>query len=97
MTTMVATYGSRAGRRRRNKSFDPMGIQKFKRIHVHGVALVNSMPKQSLPNEFEFAALHDHAVLTNLLHLLIKLHSLLCVKCMPQFMQGTEITGCFWT
>ena len=53
-------------------------------MHVHGVALPNSLSHNSVSNVFDFAALRDLAILTSLLHLSIKLHSLLCVKCVPQ-------------
>ena len=73
------------------RSLNPMDLQTFKRMHCHGVALLNSLSHHLLSNVFEFAALHDLAILTSLLHLSIMLHSLLCVKCVPQYMQHTEI------
>ena len=97
ITALVATYGSRAGRRRRKRSLDPVDFQMLKRMHFHGVALLNSLSHHLVSNVFEFAALHDLAILTSLLHLSIKQHSLLCVKCIPQYMQDTESTRCFWT
>ena len=69
-----------------------MDFQMFTRMHFHGVALLNSLSHHLVSNVFEFAALHDLAILTSLLHLSIKLHSSLCVKCIPQYMQHTEIT-----
>ena len=69
-----------------------MVFHMFTQMHFHGVALLNSLSHHVLSNVFEFAALHDLAILSNLLHLCIKLHSLLCVKCVPQYMQTTEIT-----
>ena len=61
-------------------------------MHFHGVALLNGQSHHSVSNVFEFTALHDLAILTSRLFLSIKLHSSLCVKCMPQYMQHTEIT-----
>ena len=61
-------------------------------MHFHGVALLNSLSHHLVSNVFEFAALHDLAILTSLLHFSIKLHSSLCVKCVPQYMQNTKIT-----
>ena len=92
MKYVVVTWGRRAGRRRRTRSLNPMDFQTSKRINFHGVALLNSPWHHSLSNVFEFAALHDLALLTSLLHFSIKLHSSLCVKCVPQYMQSTENT-----
>ena len=72
-----------------------MAFQMLTRMHVHGVALLNSMPHHLVSNVFDFAALRDLAFLTSLLHLFIKLHSLLCVKCVPQHMHTAEITWRF--
>ena len=60
-----------------------MDFQTFTRMQGHGVALLNSLSHPSVSNVFDFAALGDLAILTRLLHLFIKLHSLLCVKCVP--------------
>ena len=73
-----------------------MDFQTFKRMHFHGVALLHSPSHHLVSNVFDFAALHDLAILTSLLHLSIKLHSLLCVKCIPQYMHSTENTCRFW-
>ena len=51
---MVATYGSRAGRRRRRRSLDPMDFRMLKLIYFHGVALLNDMPQHFLLNLFDF-------------------------------------------
>ena len=93
---MVVTYGSSASRRLRKIPLDPMDFQMFKRMHFHGVALLNSLSHHLVSNVFDFAALRDLAILTSLLHLFIKLHTLLCVKRVPQYMQNTEIT-CFFS
>ena len=61
-------------------------------MHFHGVALLNSLSHHLVSNVFDFPGVQDLANLTCLLHLFIKLHSLLCVKCIPQYMQHTEIT-----
>ena len=74
------------------RSFNPMEVQTIKLMRFHGVALLNSPPHNSLSNVFEFAALHDLAILTNLLHLFIKLHSLLRVKSTTQHTQSTPNT-----
>ena len=74
-----------------------MDFQTFKRMHVHGVALLNSMSHHLLSNVFDFAALDALAILTSLLRLFINMHGLLCVKCIPQYMRSTETTCCFWT
>ena len=78
------------------RSLNPMDLQAFKRMHCHGVALRSSLSHHLLSNAFELAALHDLAILTSLLHPSIHLHSSLCVKCVPQYMQNAEITSCFW-
>ena len=66
-----------------------MDLQTFKRMHFHGVALLNSLSHHVVSNAFDIAALYYLAILTSLLHSSIKLHSLLCVKCVPQYMQST--------
>ena len=64
----------------------------FARLHVHGVAVLNSLSRHLVSNVFDFAALHDVATLTSLPHHFIKLHSLLRVKSTTQGMQSTPNT-----
>ena len=66
----------------------------FARLHVHGVAVLNSL-SHHLSNAFDFAAFHDVATLTSLPHLFIKLHSLLRVKSTTQHTRNTPNTLCF--
>ena len=61
-----------------------MDFETLKRMHVHGGALLNILSHHLVSKVFEFAALPGLAILTSLLHLSIKPHSLLCAKCVPQ-------------
>ena len=69
-----------------------MDFQMFARLHVHGVAVLNSLSHHLLSNVFDVAAFHNVATLTSLPHLFIKLHSLLCMKSITRHTQITQNT-----